>query len=177
MRVVDVNRVLFRKIRKRPVLSKMIRNDILKRGRNEKILLGKPQDLSLHMIVGGIKHLREHLRARILLDRLHVLPLCEELHVEIRDILRLPKAQIVRGKAPVARYHHVVRHRLNLIIIGMRDFQPSALPALRDLAAEADGKGLIRPCDKPALGARHPNIGKLHLISVDDLLLEQTVFI
>ena len=177
MRIVDMDSRFLGEIIKRAVNGKMIRDDILKRSGNKEILLAQTQNFPLHMVIGGIEHLCQRFRIRILLHSLHILPLREELHIEIGDIVRAPEAEIIDSLAVASRNHHIIWNSLHLVIVHMGYRAVTLVPVFDYSAAETHGKCLVCSRDKPSVAAGHPYIGHFNLISVDYLLLEKPVFI
>ena len=106
-----------------------------------------------------------------------VLSLREQTQIDVRAALGAPQTQIVDSLRARARYHNIVRNGYYLIVIVVSNGQAVALPALGDNAAEADREGLICTGNQPSVAALKPHIGQLDLISVNYLLLKQTVFI
>ena len=155
----------------------MVCNDVLQRCGNEEILLAETEDLTFHMVVGGVKKLGKRFRVRVLLDRPHILTLCKELHIEVHDILCFPEAEVVDRFAAVTGDHDIVRNRLHLVVIDVCDSEAAVIPFLVDSAAETNGECLIGTGNEPAFGAGDPNIGHFYLVAFDDLLLEKTVFV
>ena len=127
----------------------MIRNNILKRSGNKKILLAESEYLTFHMLVGRIKKLCKGLCIRILLYRLHILSLRKQIHIEIGHIMRAPETEIVYGKAVSSRYHHIIRNSLNLFIIRVDYVQMVIFPSFRNLSSETDSKSLIVSRNEP----------------------------
>ena len=177
MRVVDVDGNLVGEICQRAVHREVVAEDALYRRTDEEVLLLQAQQLALGVVVGGVEHLGDGLRLRALRQRLGILPLREQRHVEVGDVARTPQPQTADRIAVRARDHHVVGDSLNLFAVLVADVAVPLRPLLHDLPAKADAEGAVGAGNQPDLAAGQPDVGQLDLQAVDDLLLEETVLI
>ena len=177
MRIVDVDGNLIRKVPQRAVAAQVVGNDGLQGCGNEEVLLGQTKQLTLGVVVGRIQNLGEDLRVGILLHCLHVGTLREQVHIEHRGALCLPQAQNVDRLTVGTGDHDVIGNSLDLFVIAVNDIALAVLPGFLDVTAEANGARLVGSRNKNDVTAGQPVVGQLDLLTVDELLLEQTVFI
>ena len=155
----------------------MVADDALHRRADEEVLLLQAQQLALGVVVGGVEHLGDGLRLGAFLQCLCILSLCEQRHVEVGDVARAPQTQAADRVAVRARDHHVVGNRLDFVAILIADVAVPLRPLLHDLPAEADAERAVGAGNQPDLAAGQPDVGKLDLKPVNNLLLEQTVLV
>ena len=93
--IVDVNSNLIRQIFKRSIYSHMVADNTLHRCGHKEILLRKSKQLTLRMVVRGIKHLGNDLCVGTLLKGASILSLREKTHIEVMNIASLPKTKLV----------------------------------------------------------------------------------
>ena len=150
--------------------------DILNRSGNKEILLLEAQTLSLRVVIRGVEDFTDDLCHCRLLHSLHVLTLIEKAHIE-RGRLALPKAQNAVALSAVAGNKHIIRNARDFGIA--RNFNRVILiiPAVNNMTAEADLNGLLLARNEPDLAAGEPEIGQLGLPAVNELLLEDSVFV
>ena len=171
MGVVDLDDVLLVEVTERAVLLDVLAGDGLHRRRDEEVLLLQAQGLALIVPVLGIEDLRDDVRHRLLLCRLQILSVAEELHVDGLGALRLPQAQRVDVPRVIARDHHVARHGQHAGIVLVDDHEVAVVPPGAELAAEVDLLRLLRLLQQPRVAAVVlPVVRQLKLLTVDDLL-------
>ena len=175
--IVDVDCHLIRQVVKRAVDRHMVSDNALAGSRHHKILLGKAQQLALGMVIRRIQHLGNDLRIGALLHGTGILSLREKSHIEVVDVPCTPQPELAYRLAVRTRYHHVVGDRFHLVIVLIADLQVSVLPVFLDVTAHFHVVNAVGSRHQPDLAARQPDIGQLHLHSIHDHLLEQTVFI
>ena len=173
-----MDRRLFGQILQRAVDCKMIMNDALHRCGHQKILLGQAEQLSFGVVVRRIQHLGDDLRIVALLQRLCILPLREQPHIEVLNIPRTPQAQTADRLAVRTGNHHVIGHRFVFLAALIANVAVSVLAPVFDYAtAEMHLVDTVGPRNQPDLAARQPDIRHFHLHSVHNHLTEQTVLI
>ena len=177
MRVVDVDGNLVGKVCKRAVHREMVADDALYRCADEEVLLLQTQQLTLGVVVGGVKHLGNGLRLCALRQCLRILPLCEQRHIEVGDVACAPQTQTADRVAVCTRDHHVVGNGFNFFAVLVADVAVPLGPLLHDLSAETDAERAVGAGNQPDFAAGQPDVGQLDLQSVNDLLLEQTVLV
>ena len=155
----------------------MVGNDRLQRCGNEEILLGKAEQLTLGMVVGRIQNLGQNFRIGVLLHCLQISTLREQVHVEHRGGLCLPQTQNVDSLTVGTGNHDIIRNRLDFLVVIMNDVTLAVLPGFLDVTAETDSARLIGSGNEHNITAGQPVVRQLDLLTVDKLLLEQTVFI
>ena len=146
-------------------------------GGDEEILLLQPQGLALVVVVLRIEYLTDGVRHGALLGGVEVLPLAEELHVDGLGAPRLPQAQGVHVVGVVTGDLHVAGDRQHAGVVLVHHHQMSVVPAGADLAAEVDLLRLLQLGQQPRIAQLHPVVRQLHLLSLHDLLLEDTQLI
>ena len=177
MGVVDVDGHLVGEVEQGSVGGQMVGDDGLQGRGHQEVLLGQAQELALVVVVGGIEHLGDDLGAGGLLHGLEILALGEQVHVEGGGLHGLPQPEHVHALAVIPGHHHVVGHRPDLPVVVVGDGALAVLPGLVDLTAQTDVEGLVGPGNQPRGPLVHPAVGQLHLVAVDDALLEQAVLI
>lgn len=143
----------------------------------KEILLLQPKQFALGVIIGRIEHFRNRLSLGAFFQRLRILPLREERHIEIGDIARTPETKTAHRIAVIAGNHHIIGNRFNLVAVFIGNIAVPVLPFFDDMAAKPDMKNPVGARDEPNLPAGQPNIWQFHLQAVDNLLFKKTIFI
>ena len=177
MGVVDLDDILLMEVLEGAVLLDVLAGDGLNGGGHEEILLLQPQGLALVVVVLGVEHLTDGVSHGALLGGMEVLALAEELHVDGFGAAGLPQTQGVHMVGVVAGDLHVAGDGQHTGVVLMDHHQVVVVPAGADLAAEADLLGLLQLGQQPRVAQLHPVVGKLHLLALHDLLLENTQLI
>ena len=174
--VVDMDSHLVAEIVERAVLAQVAVDDILNGCGDEEILLAQTQALALGMVIRGIEHLAYDLCHGVLLHGAQVIALVEGVHVYL-GALCAPETQDADALAVLAGDHHIVGNGVNLLRVLYIDAVIAVLPAVDDIALEADVNALLLARNEPHLAAGEPEIGHLGLPAVNELLLEDSVFV
>lgn len=111
-----------------------------------------------------------------LLHGAQVIALIEGVHVYFRALCA-PETQDADALAVLAGDHHIVGNGVNLLRVLYIDAVIAVLPAVDNIALEADVNALLLARNEPYLAAGEPEIGHLGLPAVNELLLEDTVFV
>ena len=175
--IVDMDGNLIGKVVQGTIGSQMVADDALQGRRHQEILLGQTEQLAFVVVVRGIQHLGDHFRIGGSFHGLHILPLREQRHIECSGIHRFPQAKHVDCLAAAAGDHHIVGNGTDGFVIVIGDAALAVLPVFVYRPAQPDIKGLVGSGYQPCVAAAHPVIRQFHLVSVDDFLLEQTIFI
>ena len=128
------------------------------------------------MVVGGVKDFRDNLRHGVLLHRAHIVALVKQRHIERRGFRR-PQAQNGNALAVFARDIHIIRHRLNGLVVDKFDVVELIVPGIVNFALKADFQRAFFVRHKPHVAAGQPEIGQLRLPAVDQFLFENTRFV
>ena len=128
------------------------------------------------MIVGGIENLTDNLRHCVLLHCTHIIALIEHIHIKARGLCA-PKTENADALAILAGNIHIVGYRLYLVAVTLFNVVVLIVPALVNPALKENINGLLLTGNKPNVTAGEPEIGELGLPAVDELLLENTVFV
>ena len=175
--VVDVDRDLVGQVVERAVVAQMRLDDGLNGSRHKEVLLFETQHLALDVVVRRIEHLADGLGESLVLQRLDILPLREQVHVEVDRRLRRPKPELVDRRDVIAADVHVIGHRLHDVAVLVVDVEPAVVPMLVDRAAEAHLEGVLFARSEPDVAVFEPLVGHLDLPAVCDLLLEDAVVV
>ena len=159
------------------VLLDVLAGDGLNGGGHEEILLLQPQGLALVVVVLGVEHLTDGVGHGALLGGVEVLALAEELHIDGLGAAGLPQTQGVHMVGVVAGDLHIAGDGQHTGVVLMDHHQVVVVPAGADLTAEADLLGLLQLGQQPRVAQLHPVVGKLHLLALHDLLLENAQLI
>lgn len=150
--VVDMDSHLVAEIVERAVLAQVAVDDILNGCGDEEILLAQTQALALGMIVRGIEDLAYDLCHGVLLHGAQVIALIEGVHVYL-GALCAPETQDADALAVLAGDHHIVGNGMNLLRVLYIDAVIAVLPAVDDIALEADINALLLARNEPYLAA------------------------
>ena len=128
------------------------------------------------MVILWVKHLGNDLRHGVPLHGPQIIAAVEQLHVKFLGLSR-PQPQPADPLAVLAGNHHIIGHRQNLGGVLYLDGVKAPIPALLQVAVEIDGHRLFRMGLQPYGAAGQPEIRKLSLPAVHQLLTENTIFI
>ena len=125
------------------------------------------------MVVIGVEDLGDDLGHGLLLHRLEILAPGVQGHVHRDGAFGVPQAQDVGVAGLVTGDLHVPGDGQHGGIAGVLGMVVAlAVPAVLHLAAKADLLRLVHLGDEPGVAQAQPVVGQLHLLAVDDLLLE-----
>ena len=124
------------------------------------------------MVVVGVEDLGDDLGHGLLLHRLQVLAPGVEGHVHRQGALGVPQAQGVGVVGVVAGDLHVPGDGQHGGVAHVLGVVGAVLPAVDDLAAEADLLRLLHLGDEPGVAQAQPVVGQLLLLAIHNLLLE-----
>ncbi len=153
-------------------------HDVLEGGADEKVLLFQAQLLAGIIVVGRIEYLGNGLGADLVLHRADIVALAEMGQVEFPRGPGRPKSHIDHMVVLIARHQDIARHGHN--ILGFDPFGAiAALLVLEagDLAVKFDAEHRQATFKLPGGPIAQPVVRALHLIAVDQLLVEQPVLI
>ena len=130
------------------------------------------------MVICRIEYFGKHVCVIVFDHCLVVITLRKELHIEVLHGFCFPEPEHGHGFAVLARYHHIVSDRFNVLTVDIIYFEYAVFsPLFFHSAAKTNNVRFIRTLSKPRLASGQPHIGQLGLPAVDYLLLEQTVFV
>ena len=173
MGVVDLDDVLLMEVAQGAVFRPVLAHDGLNGSGHKEILLLQPQGLALIVVVLGVEDLGNGLGHGLLLHGLQVLAGGKQGHVHRGGALGVPKAQGVGVLGAVAGNHHILGDGQHGGIPGVLNPVGAVLvPHVLNLAPEADLFHLVQLGNQPGIPLAQPVVGKLHLLAVHDLLLE-----
>ena len=149
----------------------------LEGGGHEEILLSETELLSGHVVVIGIEYVHDGLCQAGLLHRSLIVALIELLQLEGLDGLRIPYPQGVDHSIVIAHDGDIIGNGIYGLIALMDKVVPVSVPLYLHIASEADLAGILRPLDLEGVAVLQPVIRLLHLKTVLDLLLEESVLV
>ena len=146
---------------------------VLERAGDEEILLRQPQSLARLGLVVRIEHLGDGFRYDLLVHRAVVIADVERFEIEGFGGLRLPQAQQVRGRHPIAGHGSVVGDAFDDLLRNPAHpiaalFVIIALGAPAELHIEGD----FRTDDLPGVAEAQPLVRQLDLPAVANRLIE-----
>ncbi len=144
---------------------------------DHEILLFDTQGLTLIVVIFRVQNLGQHLSVSLLLHRPKVRPLIEQFHVHVIRRFRLPQTKGVHGFAVITGNQHIVGDSPYDIRVFNGYLKSVIRPLLFDLTAEFNFDRFILFSDQPASSGIQPAVGQFDLLSLDDALFEQPVFI
>ncbi len=150
--------------------------NILHRGGNQEILLGKAQKLALGVVVLGIEDLGDDVGHGLLLHCPHIVAAAEEVHVEL-VVLRLPYPKQAYAPAVLAGHVKVIGHGGDGGIVLMLHGVVLLVPLLLDMSVKVHLHGVVGHRLHPYRPPRQPEVRQLRLPAVHQLLLEKAVFV
>ncbi len=175
--VVELDRHLVRQLVQAVVGALVAAQDVVDRGADEEVLLLQAQLPALGGVVLGVEHLGDALRQRLLLHRASVVPVVEDLEVEVVGGLGRPEPQVVDRVVVVAGHRHVVGHGLHLLGLDPAAAQLAVDLLLLHAAVKVDRHGALVAGDLPDVAQAQPGVGVLHLPAVLQPLLEDAELI
>src|ERR1700737_4457673 len=173
--VVELDRHLLREVSKIGVCFQIPPNDVGDRTGCEKILLLEPELFPGQEVVIWIENLRNYFRGVLLQHRALIVAVIENSEVELLAGARLPKAEGVDGASAIPRDWHIIRDAQDCLAINPTAYRPATgTEMVLDVAIEPNRHGLLRADDFPRAAKGEPLVGTLHLISIDDVLREDS---
>ena len=175
VRVVELDRDLVLEVFPRIAwIAEVPPNDVPERARHEEVLLNQPQFLTVLRLVIRVKHLGDRFTDGLLVHRLDIAARIEGGQVEVLGRPRGPKPQEVDGLGSESCHRDVVGHSQD----GLRVHPAGAgvaavIKNILHAAVEAHLLGVLGANDLPRVAKEDPAVGVFHLVSVDELLLEQ----
>ena len=153
-------------------------HDVADGAGDQEVLLHQAKLFAGHGRVGRIEHARDVFAGDLLLDGVDVVAAIEDVDVEVFGRARGEQAEPVHGVAEIADDGHVGRHAEHDLVVDPGLLQLAVGIALRiDPAVHGDADGLFRVLDLERGAVGLPAVGLLALEAVDDLLLEEAVFV
>ena len=128
------------------------------------------------MIIRRIEHLADNLSHCLFFHSANIIALIKHRHINAVNLCR-PKAEHRGALAVLTGYHHIIGNRLNGFAADKLNMVERALPVVGNLTLKLNFNGFILSGNKPYLSAGKPEIGHLGLPAVNNLLLENAVFI
>ena len=179
MGIVDVNRNLIGEVVQCSVVSEVVADDVLAGRGNHEVLLLQAEFLSFFNVVCRIENLGNQMGAVFLLCGPAEVSVVEGGHIKVCVIggFTLPESQCVYDTGIGAGDQHVVRNGVDDFGIVQVVFQAVIGPVLIIVAVKADFEGIFIAAVQPDIAARQPVVRKFSLPAVDDLLLEEAVFV
>ena len=152
-------------------------DDICKRACNEEVLLLESENLSEILGIVGVEYLTDVLCLDLMAHCLVVVSSVELLEAEFLKGLGAPESEGVDGLSAVTDDRHVIGHALDLVGIDPFVVVTSVLMDHFHAAAEIDRISEVRSGDFPRVAVTEPVVGLLELITVSDLLAEDSVVV
>ena len=149
----------------------------LNAGGYEEVFLHQTQRPSFIGIVIGIEEFGDILHGIIVLMVCsHLLLSHDHVGLEVLVHLAVPQAESIDGRIVIADHRHIVRDSQYLVAALVNELQGAVL-VLRHVgvAAEVDMDGFVRLAIFPGKGVFQPVVRYLYLISVENMLLKQTI--
>ena len=178
MRVVDMDNDLFGKFAH--IIAEtlfVILQDILQRSAREEIMLFQPEHFSLIMPVFRIKNLADRFRQLNLFRCLNKSAFSEAAQVKLLWASRRPHTQRIDDRRVISYHRHIIRNSFNGIIITCHKFLASVDLDFVNMTAKMDFTRIFHHCGFPDIAVFQPAVRHFDLLSVNDLLPEQSVFI
>ncbi len=179
MGVVQVDRHLVGKIV--PGILRVLAvaaDDVAQRAGNEEILLDQAQFLPVVGLVIRVKDLGDRLAHHLFAHRLDIASAVEGGEVEFLGRLRGPQAQEIHRWGAVAGDRRVKGHAQDGSRVDPARTGITAIVELvHDFAVKLHADRVFGPDDFPGIAEHDPVVRMLHLVPVDELLLEQAEFI
>ena len=176
MRVVDMDGHLVRNVIQFLVVAEIPLHNVLNGRGHQEILLAEPQHFAFGMVVRRVEDLADGLGHGLLLHRTDVVALVEEAHVEAGG-LGLPEAQDSNAVGVLAGNVHIIGDGVDrgLALHGRRVV--AVAPVALYGAAKFDDCHFVGLGVEPDVAARQPEIRKLGLPAVNNLLFENAVLV
>ncbi len=178
MRVVDVDDDLLRQLAPvRAVELLEVLEDVLETGGGEEILLLQAEQLAFVVVVFGVEDVGDSFRQFLFLRRLHIVAVVEVAQVNALRGAGAPQAQAVDGGGVIAHQRHVVGDSLDRVVADVTEHRAAVLVAHFDVTVEVHFAGILHYGHFPHVAVAQPVVRQLDLLTVHNLLAEQTVFI
>ena len=178
MRVVDVDDDLLRQLAPvRAVELLEVLEDVLEGGGGEEILLLQAEQLAFVVVVFGVEDVGDGFRQFLFLRRLHIVAVVEVAQVNALRGAGAPQAQTVDGGGVIAHQRHVVGNSLDRVVADVTEHRAAVLVAHFDVTVEVHFAGILHYGHFPHVAVAQPVVRQLDLLTVHNLLAEQTVFI
>ena len=178
MRVVDVDDDLLRQLAPvRAVELLEVLEDVLEGGGGEEILLLQAEQLAFVVVVFGVEDVGDGFRQFLFLRRLHIVAVVEVAQVNALRGAGAPKAQTVDGGGVIAHQRHVVGNSLDRVVADVTEHRAAVLVAHFNVTVEVHLAGVLHYGHFPHVAVAQPVVRQLDLLTVHNLLAEQTVFI
>ena len=177
MSIVDVKTNVVLKAGKRAVSRKILVNNVLKRCRNEEILLSKTEKLTLVIVIRGIKLLCNRLSIVIGREILNVRALSSVAGSRPCNRLCSPEADNVNRVGVGAGNKNIVGYGTNLVVLIIIYGVLAVLPLFLDLAAKFNGDDSVGSGNKTNAAGGKPLVRELYLLALNYLLAEEAVFV
>ncbi len=161
-----------------PVVLLEAPHHVLEGGGDEKVLLFEPQFLAGEVVIRRVEDLRDGLGADLGLDGADIIALAEKAEVEFTRGPRRPQPHVDHMIVAVARHQDIAGHGHD--VGGVDPLGPVAAVVVEitgDIAIEADREDRHPPLELPRRAVAQPVVRGLDLVAVDQLLIEQPVFI
>ena len=178
MRVVDVDDDLLRQLAPvRAVELLEVLEDVLEGGGGEEILLLQAEQLAFVVVVFRVEDVGDSFRQFLFLRRLHIVAVVEVAQVNALRGAGAPQAQAVDGGGVIAHQRHVVGDSLDRVVADVTEHRAAVLVAHFDVTVEVHFAGILHYGHFPHVAVAQPVVRQLDLLTVHNLLAEQTVFI
>ena len=177
VREAGKHRQALRRIEHLPALL-VAAQDVLQGRRDEEVLLLEPEFLALKDIVVGVEDLGDVLGTGLGLDRPLVVTAVEIAQVELVGGPGRPQAQRIDGAILVARDRRIVGEREHIVGVDPGGGQtPLGIDVLVHAPVELDAEEVVRARNLPGVAIPQPGVGGLHLIAVDNALMEHAILV
>ena len=177
MGIVNLNHIFLMEVFQRSICVQVVGDDTLNGCRNKEILLFQTQRFTFVMVVVRVKDFGNRFRHSLFLLCAEKITLCKQIHIQRRCGTGIPQPQGVDVFGSVTRNHHITRNGQNRCGVFMHHVQMSIVPELTHIAVEMDFLRLFGFGQKPCRTDVFPVVGKFHLLSLNDFLLENAQFV
>ena len=179
MSVIKLNDMQLRELGKIIAVARYkFSHQILQAGRREEILLLQTQGFSARTIIIRIQYTADVFGIDLTFHRAVILHVVEQLQVKAVGGFGFPQAQRIHRIGVIAYDRHIIGNSRHFFgVLQIKAVMSVRCLSVHDVAAETYGHRLIAALNFPRVTVTQPAVRILHLITVDNALLEHTVFI
>src|SRR5271155_1917871 len=175
MRVVELNRNLFRQFVPISIVALKAADDIRHRTGDQKILLHKAQTLPLGRRIVRIQQARDRFRLKTFTQGTHEIACSKLLKIEVIRGCRRPESKSVDRLASVAHHGTIKRYADQRRWASRNGLEITASQV--EGAVYFDFNFLVGTCNLPGIVVAQPIVGTFLLPAIHDGLLEHAIFI
>ena len=139
-------------------------------------MLLKSEALALRVVIRGVEHLADNSCHSILLDCLKIVSVIEFLHIKSGSLSR-PQTQYADSFAVFTGDKKIVGDSFDGCVILELYVMVMSIPEIFYPTLKSNLLSALRTLNKPCFAAGEPEIGQLCLPAVNNLLLEDAVFV